>query len=94
MDRKELSEAKRVEIKEAFELFDIDGSGSIDSKELQVAMRALGFEPKKDELNQIMKDCDEDGSGTIDFAEFNHMMTFKILNRDPKVRQQVTKFRF
>ena len=45
--QKKLTEEQKQEIKEAFELFDTDGSASIDSKELKVAMRALGFEPKK-----------------------------------------------
>jgi len=31
------------ELREAFNLFDTDGSGSIDAKELKAAMRALGF---------------------------------------------------
>lgn len=45
--QKELTDEQKQEIKEAFDLFDTDGSGEIDSKELKVAMRALGFEPKK-----------------------------------------------
>lgn len=47
----ELTEEQRQEIKEAFDLFDTDGSGCIDAKELKVAMRALGFEPKKEEVD-------------------------------------------
>ncbi|RLM87625.1 hypothetical protein C2845_PM04G27970 [Panicum miliaceum] len=39
-----LTQQKRQEIKEAFDLFDTDNSGTIDAKELNVAMRALGFE--------------------------------------------------
>ena len=46
--QKELTEEQKQEIKEAFDLFDTDGSGTIDAKELKVAMRALGFEPKKE----------------------------------------------
>lgn len=34
-----LNQQKRQEIKEAFDLFDTDGSGTIDAKELNVAMR-------------------------------------------------------
>ena len=45
--QKELSEEQKNEIKEAFDLFDTDGSGSIDDKEMKVAMRALGFEPNE-----------------------------------------------
>jgi len=75
---------QKQEIKEAFDLFDTDGSGSIDSKELKVAMRALGFEPKKEEIQKMISDVDDDGSGTIEYEEFLKMMTHKILNRDPK----------
>ena len=34
------------EIKEAFDLFDTDGSGTIDPRELKSAMQSLGFEAK------------------------------------------------
>merc|ERR1711976_583398 len=66
------------------DLFDTDGSGSIDAKELKVAMRALGFEPNKEEIQKMISDVDDDGSGTIEFSEFLQMMSQKILNRDPK----------
>merc|ERR1711974_215013 len=82
--QKELTEEQKQEIKEAFDLFDTDGSGEIDSKELKVAMRALGFEPKKEEIQKMISDVDDDGSGTIGYPEFLKMMTHKILNRDPK----------
>mmetsp|Transcript_14371 Transcript_14371/g.38141 ORF Transcript_14371/g.38141 Transcript_14371/m.38141 type:complete len:107 (-) Transcript_14371:1791-2111(-) len=39
-----------VKIEETFDLSDTDDSGEIDSKELKVAMRALGFEPKKEKI--------------------------------------------
>ena len=45
--RQELSEEQRQEIKEAFDLFDTDKTGTIDYHELKVAMRALGFDVKK-----------------------------------------------
>eukprot|EP00435_Cladocopium_sp_Y103_P065370 s934_g27.t1 len=82
--QKELTDEQKQEIKEAFDLFDTDGSGEIDSKELKVAMRALGFEPKKEEIQKMISDVDDDGSGTIGYEEFLKMMTHKILNRDPK----------
>ena len=69
-----LLEEQKQEIKEAFDLSDVDGYGEIDSKELKVATRALGFEPKKEEIQNIISDVDDDGSGA----------THNILNRDPK----------
>ena len=44
--KQELSEQQKAEIKEAFDLFDTDGSGQIDPKELKAAMQSLGFEAK------------------------------------------------
>ncbi len=41
-----LTEEEIEEIREAFNLFDADGSGSIDPKELKAAMQSLGFEAK------------------------------------------------
>lgn len=85
----ELTEEQRQEIKEAFDLFDTDGSGSIDAKELKVAMRALGFEPKKEEIRKMISDVDTDGSGTIDFNEFMDMMTAKMSEKDS--REEILK---
>merc|ERR1711900_74291 len=80
----ELTEEQKQEIREAFDLFDTDGSGTIDAKELKVAMRALGFEPKKEEVRKMISDVDKDGSGVIDFMEFMDMMTIKMAERDPR----------
>ncbi|XP_047208694.1 caltractin [Girardinichthys multiradiatus] len=80
----ELTEEQRQEIKEAFDLFDTDGTGTIDVKELKVAMRALGFEPKKEEIRKMVADFVKDGSGTIDFDDFLSMMTQKMNDKDTK----------
>eukprot|EP00924_Labyrinthula_sp_SR-Ha-C_P002689 maker-scaffold_13-snap-gene-4.0-mRNA-1 protein AED:0.24 eAED:0.24 QI:0/0.5/0.33/1/0.5/1/3/50/333 len=80
----ELTQEQRQEIQEAFDLFDTDGSGTIDAKELKVAMRALGFEPKKEEIKKMIADIDKDGDGTINFNEFLQMMTAKMGEKDSK----------
>uniref|UniRef100_A0A0G4G458 EF-hand domain-containing protein n=1 Tax=Chromera velia CCMP2878 TaxID=1169474 RepID=A0A0G4G458_9ALVE len=59
----ELKEEQRVQIKEAFDLFDTDGTGTIDAKELKVALRALGFEPKKEELKRLVSDLERNSGG-------------------------------
>ncbi|KAM3866964.1 uncharacterized protein cetn4 [Diretmus argenteus] len=80
----ELTEEQKQEIREAFDLFATDGSGTLDVKELKVAMRALGFEPKKEEIKQMIADVDKERSGIIDFNDFVSMMTQKMSNKDPK----------
>jgi len=82
--RTDLTEEQKQEIKEAFDLFDTDGSGNIDQKELKVAMRALGFEPKREEIKKMIADVDKDGSGVIEYPEFMEMMTQKMAERDPR----------
>ncbi|KAM9850398.1 uncharacterized protein cetn2 isoform 1-T1 [Aulostomus maculatus] len=80
----ELTEEQKQEIREAFELFDTDGSGYIDVKELKVAMRALGFEPKKEEIKKMIGEVDKDGTGKISFADFLSVMTQKMAEKDSK----------
>lgn len=77
-----IPEWQMQELREAFDLFDTDGSGSIDTKELQVALRALGFDSKKEKVRKMIADIDLDGSGNIDFEEFVEMMTGKMGDRD------------
>ena len=46
----------------------------------QVAMRALGFEPKKEEIRKIIQDIDRDQKGVIDFQDFMEIMSVKIVS--------------
>merc|ERR1712151_351252 len=78
-----LTDEQKQEIKEAFDLFDSNHSGVIDAKELKVAMRALGFEPKKEEIKKMITDLDKDGNG-ISFAAFTDMMTSKMGDKDSR----------
>jgi EF-hand domain len=52
--RPDLTEDQKQELKEAFELFDNDKTGSIDMHELKILMRALGFDVKKPDIIKIV----------------------------------------
>ncbi|KAK4810091.1 hypothetical protein QYF61_007913 [Mycteria americana] len=80
----ELTEEQKQEVREAFDLFDTDGTGNIDVKELKVAMRALGFEPKKEEIKKMISDIDKEGTGKISFNDFLVVMTQKMAEKDSK----------
>jgi EF hand len=56
-ERPGLSEEEIEEIREAFNLFDTDGSGTIDPKELKAAMQSLGFEAKNQTIYQVHHVC-------------------------------------
>ena len=88
----DLTEDQKQEIREAFDLFDTDGSGTIDAKELKVAMRALGFEPSKEEIRKLISEIDKDGNSQVDFSEFLVMMTSKMGERDSR-EEMVKAFR-
>jgi calmodulin len=77
-----LSEDQIFEFKEAFQIFDKDGDGSITTKELGTVMRALGQNPSEDDINQMIKEVDSDNNGTIDFREFLGLMAKELENGD------------
>merc|ERR1712054_262287 len=81
---KNLTAEQKAELREAFDLFDTDGSGAVDFTELHTAMKALGFEPKKEEINKMVKEMDKDGDATVDFEEFCIMMAEKMNQKDGK----------
>merc|ERR1711918_286027 len=78
---KSLSDEQKQELREAFDLFDTDGSGAVDASELHVAMKALGFEPKKEEIAKMVKEMNkEDGKEELlkGFKLFDDDSTGKI----------------
>lgn len=60
-------------LKQAFNLFDIDGDGAITKKELQ---RVLGgvFIMSEEQWEEFIKEVDTSGNGEIEFDEFKIMM--------------------
>ncbi|MES1913736.1 MAG: hypothetical protein MHM6MM_005898 [Cercozoa sp. M6MM] len=79
-----LSEDERQECTEAFNLFDSDNSGTIDVREMRAAMRALGFDLKKEEIRDIMDDLDKRPTDELSLDEFLRIATPRVAARDPK----------
>ncbi|XP_011427026.1 calmodulin-A-like [Crassostrea angulata] len=77
-----LSDEQVAEFREAFNLFDKDGDGSITTMELGTVMRSLGQNPTEGELQDMINEVDYDESGTIDFDEFLQMMARKMRDTD------------
>lgn len=67
-------------LQDIFKLFDIDGSGAIDLRELGTIMRSFGANPSEQDLQDIMARVDEDGSGTMEFSEFVMLMAREMPN--------------
>ena len=83
-ERPGLSFDEIEEIKEAFDIFDPEGNGSIQVQDLLSAMKTLGFDTKNPAIYQMIADFDENGNGTIEFEEFLDMMTARISDRNTK----------
>ena len=61
-----------LELRDAFNLFDRDKSGSISLSELKQVLIALNFNPTDNLLRKVMKEMDKDknGSGKFNFFFF------------------------
>lgn len=79
-----LNEEQASEIKECFDLFDTDNTGDIPTKELKVAMRAVGFELEKEQYKKIIREHVDEGVQMIDWQTFLQIMTKQYCNRDPE----------
>lgn len=85
-----LNEEQLRDLQSSFDIFDKDGTGNIDIKDLKVILRALGFEPQEDEIKKLLTTIDrtedEDSnkkgssSNTIDWSEFLEIMKNKLVS--------------
>eukprot|EP00192_Tetraselmis_astigmatica_P010124 CAMPEP_0117650584 /NCGR_PEP_ID=MMETSP0804-20121206/1617_1 /TAXON_ID=1074897 /ORGANISM="Tetraselmis astigmatica, Strain CCMP880" /LENGTH=948 /DNA_ID=CAMNT_0005456465 /DNA_START=82 /DNA_END=2927 /DNA_ORIENTATION=+ len=73
--RPKLDDAMRLQLREAFDLIDQDGSGAIDVDELEEAFKVLGMKVSRRQVEEMMEEVDEDGSGEVELAEFEQIMT-------------------
>ena len=51
-----LSEEQIAELKQAFNEFDVDGGGTINTRELGYAMRAMGMNPTENALLELINE--------------------------------------
>lgn len=84
VSRSDLSDDQKLELREAFELFDADKTGSIDLHELKVLMRALGFDVKKADIVKMVHDVDPNNTGSVDYPQFLEIMTERYAERNPE----------
>ena len=50
-----------LEYREAFQLFDKDGGGTISTKELKQVFEALGQHPSEEDVQSMISEVDQDG---------------------------------
>ena len=70
----DIPEDKIAEYKEAFDMFDKDGSGTIEVGEIVKIMKNFGYPIKKSEAQRMISEIDDNGDGELDFEEFVTLM--------------------
>eukprot|EP00478_Filoreta_tenera_P002629 GABV01002734.1.p1 GENE.GABV01002734.1~~GABV01002734.1.p1 ORF type:complete len:165 (+),score=51.19 GABV01002734.1:92-586(+) len=68
------------ELREVFQLFDFDDSGSIDASEIQKVLNNLGYHFQLADCKRIVAAVDLDGNGEVDLGEFVTLMTQKAVD--------------
>jgi calmodulin len=76
-DAEHMRQQQEDEMRQAFKVFDRDGNGLIDQKELRTTMKNLGEKLSKDDVKAMIKAADKNGDGKIDYEEFIRMMYAK-----------------
>ncbi|NWH17313.1 CETN1 protein, partial [Grus americana] len=88
-----VSEEQRRELREAFELFDPDGCGVVDTLVSflfwQITVRALGCELGKEEMKRIVSQFGKEGSGKLSFKSFLQVVTQKMA--EPCVEKEILR---
>ncbi len=77
------------EIKEVFQIFDKDNSGSITTAELAVVLKGVNRSFTQQQLDAFIREVDADGNGEIDFNEFVQMMRMKPKDEQVMTRTQI-----
>ena len=75
----DLSEEHKQEIKEAFDVLDTEKINAILFKDLNIILRALGFEVTKEELSKISVEFDKGEDDLLKYEEFYEIMQKKIV---------------
>ncbi|CCW61984.1 unnamed protein product [Phytomonas sp. EM1] len=71
------------QIREAFNLFDTDGSGAIDAEEMALAMKGLGFgDLPRDEVERIVRSMKTNANGLVEYSEFEKMIKSRMAPKD------------
>lgn len=67
--------ANEKELRDAFDLYDLDKNGVISARELHSVLRSLGEKCSLSDCSRMIRSVDADGDGSVNFEEFKKMMT-------------------
>ena len=77
--------SENAEINKAFELFDQNGTGKIDPKEIKLAMQSIGYDEKNPLMYQIVTELDTplyNKNGGVSFNDFCQTVNNRVPERE------------
>ena len=81
--QEELDQRQNEEIKEVFNLFDVERKGIINGHNMKICFKTLGIEMKQKELEDLLKDTyHKDVTQTFKFEEFFQLVKKKLKEKN------------
>ena len=82
--KEELDQRQNEEIKEVFNLFDVEKKGIINGHNMKICFKTLGIEMKQKEIEDLLKEeFNKDISQTFKYDEFFQIVKKKLKEKDP-----------
>ena len=85
VEEKVVSSSGGDDIKEAFELFDANGDGRINAREIRSAMQSIGYDEKNPIVYEVMTELDNPrnkNSGGATFNDFCQTVNYRVPERE------------
>lgn len=82
-ERPGLMQDEIEEMKDVFDLFDVDGSHRINARDLRTCIQALNLR-RNQAVHRILTDLERRGTQTVDFGVFLDLMTARVGERDSR----------
>jgi Ca2+-binding EF-hand superfamily protein len=85
--RPEFNKRDILEIKAAFDMFDLDGTGTISPFDLKKALKTQGFEKKNSIIMKLINEIPVESSEKVNFGEFIDLLASEDSNSESEIRK-------
>jgi len=79
-----LTAKQKSDIADAFNAFDVAGTGFMDIIDLRVALKALGFQARMEEMHKLFGEYDTGNTGRLCYSDFMNIIEQKLGENDSK----------
>ncbi|KAB1725474.1 hypothetical protein FNE60_30090 [Klebsiella pneumoniae] len=87
-DDQELNKEQTAMLRKAFDAFDREKKGSINTDMVGTILQLLGVHVTEKMLKEIIDEVDEDGSGELEFSEFVQLSAKFLIEEDAEETQK------